>query len=167
MSCAEPEVNDLPYQLFWEGESTVCSWRQARGVSLRSARMRAASLGGRVKWWCWPVWMRCLIPKTPPLNLHARNGNLPEASRAHCTLCVGIRKTFPAEISVAVCRDGGRELMGIVFRDMTERKRAEDALKESEERYSRSIELFPKAEKWRKWPSVTEAEQRCCGLCGT
>jgi PAS domain S-box-containing protein len=167
MSCAEPEVNNLPYQLFFEsivdGMFPATSQRSVLAVNahacciLRRSREEVVMSGLDA----------LLDPKDPSLEPARQEWQLAGSVKGALHLVRGDEETYPAEVSVAVCRDGGRELMGIVFRDMTQRKRAEDALKESEERYSRSMELFPEAEKWRKWPSVTEAVQRCCGLCGT
>ena len=47
---------------------------------------------------------------------------------------------FPVELSIAVARSGGRYVFSSFLRDITERRRAETALRESEERYRRIVE---------------------------
>ena len=82
--------------------------------------------------------------KEPSLEPARQEWQLAGSFKGALHLVRGEEETYPAEVAVAVCRDVGRELVGIVFWNMTERKRAEDALKESEERYSEFIELSPK-----------------------
>src|SRR5207245_11182005 len=47
---------------------------------------------------------------------------------------------FPVELSIAVARSGGRYVFSSFLRDITERRRAEAALRASEERYGRREE---------------------------
>jgi PAS domain S-box-containing protein len=145
MSCAELVENDLPYRHFFE--------RAVDGMLLATSQGRVLAVNAHA----------CLIlkrsreemglagldalfdPKDPYLEPARQEWQLAGSFKGELSLVRGDKETFPAEVSVAVCGDGGRELMGIVFRDMTERKQAEDELKESEERYRGLIELFPEA----------------------
>ncbi len=55
-------------------------------------------------------------------------------------LCGKDGRLIPVEISSSRLRIGGREVLQGIFRDITERKRAEQALQESEDRYRRTLD---------------------------
>jgi two-component system cell cycle sensor histidine kinase/response regulator CckA len=51
--------------------------------------------------------------------------------------------TFPAELTVSEVPAGGRRFLTAIIRDVTERRRVEDALRASEERYRRLFDGHP------------------------
>src|SRR5215217_5443608 len=67
-----------------------------------------------------------LDPKDPSLEPAREEWQQAGSFKGELSLMRGDKEAFPAEVSVAVCREGAIELMGIVFRDLTERKRTEE-----------------------------------------
>ncbi|UCG69870.1 MAG: PAS domain S-box protein, partial [Thermoplasmata archaeon] len=55
------------------------------------------------------------------------------------------KEVFPAEVSSSIFEMGGKNVIQGIVRDITERKKAEDALKESEEMYRSLVETSPDA----------------------
>jgi PAS domain S-box-containing protein len=83
-------------------------------------------------------------------QLVANLSNLAEVGVRTRTEYTGVRKDgtpFPVEVSSALIRDASREPKAFmaVVRDITERKRAQDKLQESEERYRTLVEACPDA----------------------
>jgi PAS domain S-box-containing protein len=57
----------------------------------------------------------------------------------------GDGQEFPIEASISQVDCGGQKLFTLILRDITRRKRAEDALRDSEERYRGLLEVSPDA----------------------
>ncbi|VVB93688.1 Methanogenesis regulatory histidine kinase FilI [uncultured archaeon] len=51
--------------------------------------------------------------------------------------------TIPVDMTGSIIQYAGKKVAQVIFRDISERKKAEEALRESEERYRRLVELSP------------------------
>jgi PAS domain S-box-containing protein len=61
---------------------------------------------------------------------------------------IGLRangEEFPVEASISQTAVNGKKLFSVILRDVTQRKRADEALRDSAERYQRLVELVPDA----------------------
>jgi PAS domain S-box-containing protein len=81
---------------------------------------------------------------------------------------------FPVETRMSFLRDGSNNPIGIIgiTRDITERKRAETALKKSEEKFVKAFNLSPVAiaiNRFKDWKfiNINEAFIKLCGYDGT
>ena len=82
---------------------------------------------------------------------------------------VGLRANgaeFPVEASISQATVGGKKLFTVILRDITERKRAEAALKESAERYQRLVALVPDAIWVEREGCIQLANRACLDLLG-
>ncbi|HET9492863.1 MAG TPA: PAS domain S-box protein [Chloroflexia bacterium] len=77
----------------------------------------------------------------PRLPVYLEERRLTGKARGELTLRRADGSTFPGEISTSIFLDReGRQKTGMIIRDVTERKQAEEALRESEERFRRAFD---------------------------
>ncbi|MDP1532315.1 MAG: PAS domain S-box protein, partial [Rubrivivax sp.] len=66
--------------------------------------------------------------------------------RGELIFCAAGGRRFPAEVSSVIFKDGGgQEMSSVIFRDVTEVRRAEQSLRESEARYRHLVDRSPLA----------------------
>jgi PAS domain S-box-containing protein len=68
-------------------------------------------------------------PEGPSLETARRGWRQYGSFTGELSLVRGNKEVFPAELVVAACEDGGREIMSVVFRDITGRKRMQEKSK--------------------------------------
>ncbi len=74
---------------------------------------------------------------------------------------------FPLEASISQVSVGGRKLFTVILRDITARKRAEEAVRESAERYQRLVELVPDAIWIERDDRIAFLNRACVQLLGS
>ena len=82
---------------------------------------------------------------------------------------VGLRangEEFPLEASISQVSIGGKKLFTVILRDITQRKRDEQALRESAERYQRLVELVPDAIWIERDDRIAFVNRACVQLLG-
>jgi two-component system, NarL family, sensor histidine kinase UhpB len=83
---------------------------------------------------------------------------------------VGLRangEEFPLEASISQVSVGGKKLFTVILRDITERKRAEQALREGAESYQRLVELVPDAIWIERDGRIAFLNRACLELIGS
>jgi two-component system sensor histidine kinase UhpB len=83
---------------------------------------------------------------------------------------VGLRangEEFPVEASISQVSVAGRKLFTVILRDITARKRADEALRESAERYQRLVELVPDAICIERDDRIVFLNRACIQLLGS
>ena len=83
---------------------------------------------------------------------------------------VGLRangEEFPVEASISQVSVGGRKLFTVILRDITARKRADEAARESAERYQRLVELVPDAIWIERDDRIVFVNRACIQLLGS
>jgi hypothetical protein len=82
---------------------------------------------------------------------------------------VGLRangEEFPLEASISQISTGDKKLFSVILRDITQRKRDEQALRESAERYQRLVELVPDAIWIERDDRIAFVNRACVQLLG-
>jgi PAS domain S-box-containing protein len=74
---------------------------------------------------------------------------------------------FPLEASISQVSVGGKKLFTVILRDITTRKRAEEAARESAERYQRLVELVPDAIWIERDDRIAFLNRACVQLLGS
>jgi hypothetical protein len=83
---------------------------------------------------------------------------------------VGLRvngEEFPLEASISQVSVGGKKLFSVILRDITARKRAEESVRESAERYQRLVELVPDAIWIERDDRIAFLNRACVQLLGS